>query len=46
MLFNFIKDKYERKRWAKKGVDPMTLIYEGKDPQTVMEIESGEIPEK
>lgn len=32
-LFDFIKDKYERKRYAKKGKDPMTLIYEGKDPE-------------
>jgi hypothetical protein len=30
-LFDFIRDKYERKRYAKKGKDPMTLIYEGKE---------------
>jgi hypothetical protein len=30
-LFAFIKDKYERRRYAAKGKDPMTLIYEGKD---------------
>lgn len=34
-LFDFIKDKYERKRYSAKGKDPMTLIYEGKDPEVV-----------
>jgi stromal membrane-associated protein len=27
----YIRDKYERKRYAAKGKDPMTLIIEGKD---------------
>ena len=36
-LFDFIKDKYERKRWCRKGKDPMTLVYEGKEPETVVE---------
>jgi hypothetical protein len=36
-LFDFVKDKYERKRWAGKGKDPMTLIYEGKEPEVVVE---------
>jgi hypothetical protein len=31
-LIDFIRDKYERKKWVGKGKDPMTLIYEGKDP--------------
>jgi hypothetical protein len=30
-LEDFIKDKYELKKWAKKGKDPMTLLYEGKE---------------
>lgn len=33
-LQDFIKDKYVRKKWANtKKTDPMTLIYEGKDPE-------------
>ena len=34
-LYDFIKDKYERKRYVPKGKDPMTLIYEGKEPEVV-----------
>jgi stromal membrane-associated protein len=29
-LQDFIRDKYERKRYAAKGKDPMTIIIEGK----------------
>ncbi len=32
-LLDFIRDKYERKRYAAKGKDPMTLVYEGKEPE-------------
>ena len=32
-LLDFIRDKYERKRYAAKGKDPMALVYEGKDPE-------------
>jgi hypothetical protein len=34
-LFDFIKDKYERRRYAAKGKDPMALIYDGKEPEVV-----------
>ena len=30
-LLDFIRDKYERKRYAPKGKDPMTLVIEGKE---------------
>ncbi len=30
-LGEFIRDKYERRRYAKKGKDPMALIMAGKD---------------
>lgn len=33
-LQEFIRDKYERRRYSNKGKDPMTLIYEGKEPNT------------
>ncbi len=36
-LFDLVKDKYERKRWCGKGKDPMTLIYEGKEPEVQLE---------
>jgi hypothetical protein len=29
-LQDFIRDKYERRRYAKKGKDPMSLVIEGK----------------
>ena len=32
-LHDFIKDKYERKKFAKKGRDPFSLILEGKEPE-------------
>ena len=35
--FDFIKDKYDRKRYVGKGKDPMTLIYEGKEPEETFE---------
>ncbi len=38
-LFDFVRDKYERRRYAKKGKDPMTLIYEGKEPEVAEEVE-------
>lgn len=32
-LLDFIRDKYDRKRYIPKGKDPMSLIYEGKEPE-------------
>jgi hypothetical protein len=34
-LHDFIRDKYEMRRFAPKGKDPMTLIYEGKEPNII-----------
>jgi hypothetical protein len=36
-LQDFIRDKYERRRYAKKGKDPMALIFEGKDIEEIKE---------
>ncbi len=36
-LLDFIRDKYERRRYAAKGKDPMALVYEGKDPEINIE---------
>jgi hypothetical protein len=41
-LRDFIKDKYERKRWVAKGKDPMTLIIEGKDVEATTRDKSSE----
>jgi hypothetical protein len=44
-LFDFIKDKYERRRYCAKGKDPMTLIIEGKDPEENLEKKENNISE-
>jgi hypothetical protein len=40
-LFYFIKDKYERRRYTKTKIkDPMSLIYEGKEPEEEEEVKN------
>jgi hypothetical protein len=41
-LQEFIRYKYERRRYAKKGKDPMALIFEGKDIEETQVKETNE----